>query len=175
MKPRFIAVSIAAAFAGLSAPANAGPFDRNEVKAIAYVSLPFGGVSHSQEAPILGFALNHHRRERTDGFGYRPSLFQHTPASAARSLMDVRFNTQKQNRDRFRVGGVDALTYTTRMKADGTTEAVATLAEIPAVAIVAGVVVGAAVIHEATKKDNPPAPAAPAPSPGPIGGGVGIF
>lgn len=69
--------------------------------------------------------------------------------------MDVRFNTQKQNWDRFRVGGVDALTYKTRMNADGTVAAEA--AGISTAAIVAGVVVGVVVINEATKKDDPPA------------------
>lgn len=157
MKPRLIAVSVAAALAGVSAPLYAGPFDQNEVKAMAYVNVPFGGVSRSQEAPILGFALNHNRREQADGFSYHPSLFQQTPVSAVRSLMDVRFNTQKQNWDRFRVGGVDALTYKTRMNADGTVAAEA--AEISTAAIVAGVVVGVVVVHEATKKDDPPAPA----------------
>lgn len=57
------------------------------------------------------------------------------------------------------------------MKADGTTETAGTLAEIPTVAIVAGVVVGAAVIHEATKKDNPPA--APTCPPGMVPNPVG--
>jgi hypothetical protein len=157
MKEKLIAASVAAALAAISAPLYAGPFDKNEVGAMAYVSLPFGGVSRSQEAPILGFALNHTRREQGDGFSYHPSLFQQTPVSAVRSMMDVRFNTQKQNWDRFRIGGVDALTYKTTMNADGTTETVGTLAEIPTVAIVAGVVIGVVVIHDANKKDDPPA------------------
>jgi len=155
LKPKLIAVSVAAALAGISAPLYAGLFDKNEVAAMAYVSLPFGGVSRTQEAPILGFAVNHTRREQGDGFSYHPSLFQQSPASAVRSLMDVRFNTQKQNWDRFRVGGVDALTYKTRLNADGTVAAEA--AGISTAAIVAGVVVGVVVINEATKKDDPPA------------------
>lgn len=67
MKPKLIAVSVAAALAGISTPLFAVPFDKNEVAAMAYVSLPFGGVSRSQEAPILGFAVNHARREQGDG------------------------------------------------------------------------------------------------------------
>lgn len=164
MQQKLIAVSVAAALAGISAPLYAGPFDKSEVAAMAYLSLPFGGVSRSQEAPILGFALNQTRREQGDGFSYHPSLFQQTPVSAMRSLMDVRFNTQKQNLDRFRVGGVDALTYKTRMNADGTVGAEA--AEISTAAIVAGVVVGVVVINEATRKDDPPQTTAP-PCPGP--------
>jgi len=154
MQPKLIAVSVAVALAGISAPLFAGPLDRNEVAAMAYVSLPFGGVSRSQEAPILGFAVNHTRREQGDGFSYHPSLFQQRPVSAVRSLMDVRFNTQKQNWDRFRVGGVDALTYKTRLNADGTVAAEA--AGISTAAIVAGVVIGVVVVNEATKKDDPP-------------------
>jgi hypothetical protein len=111
MQQKLIAASVAAALAGISAPLYAGPLDKNEVVAMAYVSLPFGGISRAQQAPILGFAVNHTRREHGDGFSYHPSLFQQTPVSAVRSLMDVRFNTQRQNWDRFRVGGVDALTY----------------------------------------------------------------
>jgi hypothetical protein len=129
---------------------------------MAYVSLPFGGISRSQEAPILGFAVNHTRREQGDGFSYHPALFQR-PVSAVRALMDVRFNTQKQNWDRFRVGGVDALTYQTRMNADGTVAAEA--AGISTAAIVAGVVVGVVVVNEATKKDDSPqATTAPPPT-----------
>lgn len=164
MKPKLIAASVAAALAGISVPLYAGPFDKNEVAAMAYVSLPFGGVSRSQEAPILGFAVNHARREQGDGFSYHPSLFQQTPVSAVRSLMDARFNTQKQNWDRFSVGGVDALTYQTRMNADGTVAAEAT--GISTAAIVAGVVVGVVVINEATKKDDVPAAAATPSCPG---------
>lgn len=152
MQPKLIAASVAAALAASSAPLHAGPFDRDEVKALAYVALPFGGASRSQQAPILGFAVNHIQRERGEGFSYHPALFQQ-PVSAVRSLMDVRFNTQKQNWDRFRVGGVDALTYKTRLNADGTTEAEA--AGISTAAIVAGVVVGVVVINEATRKDDP--------------------
>lgn len=161
MKPKLIAVSVAAALAGISAPSYAGPFDRNEVAAMAYVSLPFGGVSRSQEAPILGFAVNHTRRERGGGFKHNSAMFQQTPVSAVCSLMDVRFNTQKQNWDHFRVGGVDALTYRTRMNADGTVAAEA--AGISTAAIVAGMVVGVVVINDATKKDDPKAttPACP--------------
>lgn len=154
MKPNLIAVSVATALAGISSPLYAGPFDKYEVGAMAYVSLPFGGVSRSQESPILGFAVNQSRREQGDGFSYHPSLFQR-PISAVRPLMDVRFNTQKQNWDRFRVGGVDALTYKTRMNADGTVAAEAS--GISTAAIVAGVVVGVVVINEATKKDDSPA------------------
>lgn len=66
--------------------------------------------------------------------------------------MDVRFNTQKQNWDRFRVGGMDALTYKMRLNADGTVEAEA--AEISTAVIVAGVVIGVVAINEATKKDT---------------------
>jgi len=60
---------------------------------------------------------------------------------------------------------VDALTYTTRMKADGSTETVGELKEIPTWLVVGGVVVGAWAIHDATKKDkkdDPPATATPA-------------
>ncbi|MBI5900695.1 MAG: hypothetical protein HZB40_15880 [Rhodocyclales bacterium] len=154
MQPKLIAVSVAAALAGISAPIIAGPLDRNDVAAMAYVSLPFGGVSRAQQAPILGFAVNHLRREQGDGFSYHPSLFQQSPVSAVRSLMDVRFNTQKQNWDRLRIGGADLLTYSTRLKADGTTETVAEVGEISTTAIVAGVAVGVVVIHEATKKED---------------------
>ncbi len=160
MQQKLIAVSVAAALAGISTPLYAGPFDRKEVVAMAYVSLPFGGVSRAQGAPILGFAVNQTQREQGDVFSYHPSLFQQTPASTVRSLMDVRFNTQKQNWDRFRVGGVDALTYKTRMNADGTVAAEA--AGISTAAIVAGVVIGVVVVNEATKKDDAP----PAPAPG---------
>ncbi|TRZ89804.1 MAG: hypothetical protein D4R84_17225 [Rhodocyclaceae bacterium] len=155
--------SIAPAYSacGLSAPLYAGPFDKSEVAAMAYASLPFGGVSRSQEAPILGFAVNHSRREQGNGFSYHSSLFQQPPVSAVRSLMDVRYNTEKQNWDRFRVGGVDALTYKTRLNADGTVAAEA--AEISTPAIGAGVVVGVVVINEATKKDDPPAGASGGP------------
>lgn len=159
MQPKLIAASVAAALAGISAPLHAGPLDifgGGEVKTMAYVSLPFGGGSRAQTAPILGFAVNHTLREQGDGFSYHPALFQQTPASAVRSLMDVRFNTQKQNWDRFRVGGMDALTYTTRMKVDGTTAVEAT--GISTGAIVAGVVVGvvAVAIHrdEQDRKDS---------------------
>lgn len=152
MKPKLIAASVATALAGISAPLYAGPFDKNEVAAMAYVSLPFGGMSRSQQAPILGFAVNHTRHEQGDGFSYHPSLFQMTPASSVRALMDVRYNTHKDNWDRFRVGGVDALTYKTKLNADGTVEAEA--AGISTAAIVAGVVVGVVVINEATKKDD---------------------
>ncbi len=164
MQPKLIAASVAVALAGLSTPLYAGPFSQNEVKAMAYLSMSFGGVSRKQDAPILGFAVNHTLRDQRDGFSYHPSLFQQSPVSAVRSLVDVRFNTQKQNWDRFRVGGVDALTYRTRLNADGTTEAEA--AGISTGAIVAGVVVGVVVINEATKKDDPPSTA---------GGGGGGF
>lgn len=152
MKPKLIAVSVAAALAGISAPLYAGPLDRNEVAAMAYVSLPFGGVGRAQQAPILGFAVNHLRREQGDGFSYYPSLFRQTPVSTVRSLMDVRLNTQKQNWDRFRVGGVDALTYKTRMNADGSTSTEAS--GISTGAIVAGVAIGVVVVHQATKDDD---------------------
>lgn len=152
MQPKLIAASIAAALAAVSAPLHAGPFDRDEVKAMAYVALPFGGMSRSQQAPILGFALDHVRREQNGGFSYHPSLFQMTPASSVRALMDVRYNTHKANWDRFRVGGVDALTYNTKLNADGTTEMEAT--GISTGAIVAGVVVGVVVVHQATKDDD---------------------
>lgn len=165
MQPKLIAASVAAALTAVATPLHAGPFDRDEVKALAYVALPFGGVSRSQQAPVLGFAVNHVRQDQQNGFSYHPSLFQMTPASSMRTLMDVRFNTQKQNWDRFRVGGVDALTYKTKLNADGTTEAEA--AGISTAAIVAGVVVGVVVIHEATKDDDPPQAAG--------GGGCGAF
>lgn len=154
MQPKLIAVSIAAVLAATSAPLCAGPLDAvggSEVKALAYVSLPFGGISRRQEAPILGFSLNQTLRQ-SENFSSPLPLFQQQ--GPVRSLMDVRFNLREQNWQRFRIGGVDALTYTTRMRADGTTETVGTLAEIPTWAIVAGVVVGAAVIHDATKKED---------------------
>jgi hypothetical protein len=172
MQPKLIAASIAAAFAALSTPVHAGPLDAlggNEVKALAYVSLPFGGVSRKQEAPILGFSVNHIRSDPQGGFSYSPSLFQQ-PASAVRSLMDVRFNMQKQNWDRFRVGGVDALTYETRLNADGTTEKEAT--GVSTEMIVAGVVIGVVVINDATKNDKNDDPPA-ASSGGCVGAGCG--
>jgi hypothetical protein len=156
MQPKLIAVSIAAVLAATSAPLCAGPLGAvggSEVKALAYVSLPFGGVSRRQEAPILGFAIDHKQPQGPrDGFSVSP-LQSFAPGNI-RSLVDIRFNTQTQNWQRFRIGGVDALAYTTRMRADGTTETVGTLAEIPTWAIVTGVVVGAAVIHDVTKKDD---------------------
>lgn len=82
MKPKLIAASVAAALAGMTPSTHAGLFDKNEVVAMAYVSLPFGGVSRGQEAPTLGFAVNHARREQGDGFSYHPSLFQQTAVSA---------------------------------------------------------------------------------------------
>lgn len=174
MQPKLIAASVAAALAGVSAPLYAGPFDPpggSDVKAMAYVSVPFGGTSRSQEAPILGFALNQTQRAQPgDGFSYHPALFQMSPVSAVRSFVDVRFNTQKRNWDRLRIGGADLLTYSTRLKADGTTETVAEVGEISTVAIVAGVAVGVVVVHDATKKDNP-APASS--SGGCVGAGCG--
>ena len=53
MKPKLVAVSVATALAGISSPVCAGPLDRNEVTAMAYDSMPFGGRSRSQEAPSL--------------------------------------------------------------------------------------------------------------------------
>lgn len=169
MHKNILATTLVIASAGFAAPLQAGPLDAlsalggNEVKAQAYVSLPFGGVSRAQEAPILGFAVNHTLRDSREGFS--TSLFQPASAGSVRSLVDIRFNTQRQNWQSFRIGGVDALTYTTRMKADGTTEAVGELKEIPTWLIVGGVVVGAWAIHDATKKDkqdDPPATSAPA-------------
>jgi len=168
MQPKLIAASIAAAFAALSTPVHAGPLDAlggNEVKALAYVSLPFSGVSRSQQAPTLGFAINHTLREPREGLS--TSLLQPASTGSVRSLVDIRFNTQQQNWQSFRIGGVDALTYMTRMKADGTTETVGELKEIPTWLIVGGVVVGAWAIHDATKKEDKPAT-----TPAPAGGGV---
>lgn len=154
MQPKLIAASVAAALASLSAPLYAGPLDRDEFNAMAYVSLPFGGGSRAQEAPILGFAVNRSPREQGDGFSYHPSLFQQTPMSAVRSFVDVRFNTQKQNWDRLRIGGADMLIATTRMRADGTTEQVVEFGDVSTAAIVAGVAVGVVVIHHATKSNG---------------------
>ena len=87
--------------------------------------------------------------------------------SVVRSFVDVRFNTQKRNWDRLRIGGADLLTYSKRIKVDGTTETVAAVGEVSAATMVAGVAIGVVVVREATKKDDP----APASS----GGGGGDF
>lgn len=85
MQQKLIAVAVAAALAGISAPLYAGPLDKNDVVAMAYVSLPFGGVSRAQQAPILGFAVNHTWREQGDGFIYHPRCFsRRQPAPCAR-------------------------------------------------------------------------------------------
>lgn len=136
MQPKLIAVSVAAALAGMSGPSYAGPLDKAELWAMAYVSLPYGGVSRSQEGPILGFAVSHRLREQRDGIPI-PRL-QPASVGTAHSMMDLRFNIQQRTWDRFRLGGLDALSYKTRMKADGSTEPVRTLTEIPTAVIVAG-------------------------------------
>lgn len=158
MQAKQVAASIAFSIATLSGAAFAGPLDGSEIKALAYVAVPFGGASASQRAPVLGFAVDHVRREAAGLFGTSGFMTPLQSAENKRSLLDMRFNTRTQGWERFRVGGVDALTYSTRMRADGTTETVATLGEIPTWAIVAGVVVGAAVIHDATKRDKKDSP-----------------
>lgn len=92
------------------------------------------------------------------GQGSRENGAQRSPLAVSadacqrRAFAEIaRFNTQKPNWDRFRVGGVDARTYKVRINADGTVAA--GVDGISTAAIVASVVV----IDEATKKDDPPA------------------
>jgi hypothetical protein len=170
MQPKLATTAAAIVLMALSLPLHAGPLDAlgsSEVKALAYVSLPFGGVSRNQQSPIIGFTVNHTLHDPREGFS--ANLFQPASAGSVRSLVDIRFNTQRQNWQSFRIGGVDALTYTTRLKADGTTETVGELKEIPTWLIVGGVVVGAAAIHDATKKDKKDEPPT---NSTPIGGGA---
>lgn len=121
MQKKYITLAVNVWLLALSSPLYAEPFDKSGITTMVYINLPFGGVSSKQEAPILGFSINHALPEQRDGFSYHTTQFQQPMVSEVRSLVDVRFNTQKENWSRFNIGGMDVLTYKVRLNADGTT------------------------------------------------------
>ena len=142
----------------LAAPVSANDdLLETDVRSMFYMHMPFDGGSKQQQATKLGFAVYRHdpTLEQGNGFAYHPARFQSLPLPGVRSAFaDIRFNADDSNWDRFNVGGVDALTYETKLNADGTAEQEAT--GISPAAIVAGVVIGVVVVNEITDDDDRP-------------------
>lgn len=90
---------------------------------MVYVNLPFGGAGDRQEAPVLGFSVHRVQPEPRDGFEQRTAFLQPPFVSEVGALVDMRFDTQKMNWSRMRLGGADLLASKTRLHADGTSEA----------------------------------------------------
>lgn len=143
------------ALSTLSTSLVASSFDR-DIVGMAYVTVPLGGANSRQAAPRLGFAIN--RMQQSDqslGSNVQASMLQKLTGSTAPLLLDMRFDTRKQNWERFSIGGVNALTYSTRLNADGTTATEAT--GFSSDAIIFGVVAGIGlgwVLYDAHKDDD---------------------
>jgi len=133
----------------LTAPAFQAQYLTTEALPVVYFNLPMGGASKATQ-PVYGLRLT---QAGIDGQGGL-SLFQtERPAMLDFQLKNGRINA-------FRVNGLNALTQTEVVYADGTS---GTEISLSTGAIVTGVVVGGFILYKATEDD------APAPS-----GGTGV-
>ncbi len=130
----------------LPPPLYADPLDKNEFKAMVYVSFPLGGFSTRQEAPTLGLAVRH---TLTD-------YYRELGDDKTGSLVDMRFNLREKNLNTFRIGGMNALAIPSRLNADGASETTAEMSESAKVAMVAtglGILGLLAFVHHETKQN----------------------
>ena len=127
----------------LPPPLYADPWDKNEFKAMVYVSFPLGELSAKEKAPTLGLTVRHNPTGFYRGLGsdipsFEPPLFDKTG-----SWVDMRFNLRDNHLNTFRIGGMNALAIPSRLNADGTSETTDEMSTGTKVALVAtGLVLG---------------------------------
>lgn len=84
------------------------------------MDMPFGGGGSDLKKLTLNLAVDFVRTEPIYGISHRTAQ-PIEPAVFVNRLIDIRVNALNRKWDRFRVGGADALTYTTHLNADGST------------------------------------------------------